>query len=289
MSEKKIPVYKLEQVIRTQFGVFLLDFADDIHLYHLEEISTPHRHDHYCCFLVEDGYIDFNVDFKPVKIQKYNLLISYPGQVHQVGTDQECKGRALIFDAKLVDENAKMVIEDSLTKVALLTLDEEGFDWFTKIFDLIYAAIYADHKVSLHAQLIRSLLDSFLHQAAICYQLQEHTRMQDHPSRMIDITKRFRKLVQTNYKTIKKPSVYAEQMNFSVSYLNDTVKAVTGFSLTYFIQQEVICEAQRLLYYSELSIREIAYSLGYDDDKYFIRLFGKVTGSSPSIFRKNIK
>ncbi|WP_409012660.1 helix-turn-helix domain-containing protein [Dyadobacter sp. 3J3] len=69
--------------------------------------------------------------------------------------------------------------------------------------------------------------------------------------------------------------------------MNDTAKAVTGFPLTYFIQQEVINKAQRLLYYSEMSIKEIAYTLGYEDDKYFIRLFGKSTGSSPAVFRKN--
>lgn len=73
-----------------------------------------------------------------------------------------------------------------------------------------------------------------------------------------------------------------------MSYLNDTVKAVTGFSLSYFIQQEILAEAQRLLFYTELSIKEIADRLGYEDPKYFIRFFGKGKGESPSLFRKNI-
>ena len=261
-------------------------FTDNIIVNHLAEVSVPHRHDHYCCFFVESGSIDFYIDFEPVQVNKSSLLVSYPGQIHQYISDKECKGWALSFDAKLVDEKARMIIEESLTKIALLKLNTEENDWFKKVFELIHSVINTDKKTNLSPHLIRSLLDSFIYQAAIFYQLQENTRIQEYSSRNIDITKKFRQLLQQNFKTIKKPSEYAEKMNFSVSYLNDTVKGVTGFPLTYFIQQEVVSEAQRLLYYSEMSIKEIAYNLGYEDDKYFIRLFGKTTGTSPTNFRK---
>ena len=56
-------------------------------------------------------------------------------------------------------------------------------------------------------------------------------------------------------------------------------------------------QLQRSVYYYQsckdekaalrVRIKEIAYSLGYEDDKYFIRLFGKTTGTSPASFRKN--
>jgi AraC-like DNA-binding protein len=75
-------------------------------------------------------------------------------------------------------------------------------------------------------------------------------------------------------------------MNITVSYLNDTVRSVTGFPVTYYIQQEIMREAQRLLYYSDLTINEIAINLGFEDPKYFNRLFSKVTGVSPGAFRK---
>ena len=75
-------------------------------------------------------------------------------------------------------------------------------------------------------------------------------------------------------------------MNLTVSYLNDTVRSVTGFSVTYYIQQELTREAQRLLYYSNLTGKEIADVLGFDDDKYFNCLFSKVVGIAPGEFRK---
>jgi AraC family transcriptional activator of pobA len=45
-------------------------------------------------------------------------------------------------------------------------------------------------------------------------------------------------------------------------------------------------EAQRLLSYSSLSVKEIADALGFEDESYFNRLFSKVVGVSPGAFRK---
>ena len=289
MSEKSIPVYQFEEFFGNESDVYLIpfDFAEMELSTHASKISVPHRHDHYCCFFLEEGSIDFNIDFQPVQVNKNSLLVSYPGQIHQFVSCEEYKGWVLTFDAKIVDENARMLIEKSFTNVALLTLKSDEIDWFRKLFELIYQVISADNNAPFHAQLKRSLLDSFVYQACYFYQLQETTHTEKHSSRNVDITKRFCQLLQKNFKSIKRPSEYAEKMNLSVSYLNDTVKSVTGFPLTYLIQQEVFSEAQRLLFYSEMSIKEISYNLGFEDDKYFIRLFGKITGTSPASFRKS--
>ncbi|GAB3921275.1 helix-turn-helix domain-containing protein [Mucilaginibacter myungsuensis] len=45
-------------------------------------------------------------------------------------------------------------------------------------------------------------------------------------------------------------------------------------------------EARRLITYSSRTVREIAYDLGFEDDKYFSRLFKKTTGKSPGSYRK---
>ena len=289
MAENKIPIYKLTELGKELSGVHVHRFPYEDHLKFTDSISVPHRHDHYCCFLVEEGSFDFNVDFQLLHLKKRTLLISYPGQVHQFVSNtskKKCKCIGLIFDAKRVDEKARMIIEEAVTGAALLALDKQTYEWYHYIIDLIESAIQEDAPSQFQQKLVRSLLDAFLYKSTLLYQKQESTRIREYSSRNIDITKRFRQLLKENFKTLKKPSDYAERMNISVSYLNDTVKWVTGFPLSYFIQQEVMSEAQRLLFYSELSIKEIAYSLGYDDEKYFIRLFGKTMGSSPACFRK---
>jgi len=64
------------------------------------------------------------------------------------------------------------------------------------------------------------------------------------------------------------------------------VKDITGFAVSYWIRQEVIMEAKRLLYYTHFTVKEIAINLGYSDTAYFIRLFRKTTGEPPLRFRE---
>jgi AraC-like DNA-binding protein len=104
-------------------------------------------------------------------------------------------------------------------------------------------------------------------------------------SRSASIAHRFKGALSDNFKTVKSPAKYAEMLSYSLSHLNESVKNATGFPVSYWIHQQVILEAKRLLYYTDLDIKEIAFKLGYDDHTYFSRLFSKMVRMSPSTFR----
>jgi AraC-like DNA-binding protein len=103
--------------------------------------------------------------------------------------------------------------------------------------------------------------------------------------RQAELTNRFKSLLAEEARTIKSPASYADRLNVSASYLNEVIKKKTGFPVSYWIQQEVILEAKRLLYYTQLNVKEIAHTLGYEDHSYFSRLFRKTTGNSAIAFR----
>ncbi|CAG4997664.1 HTH-type transcriptional activator RhaR [Dyadobacter sp. CECT 9275] len=105
-------------------------------------------------------------------------------------------------------------------------------------------------------------------------------------ARFESITKAFRKILERDFITVKKPAEYAQALNISTAYLNECVKNTTGHSVSYHIQERIILEAKRLLYHSNQSVKEIAAELGYDDYPYFSRLFSKVTGHTALSFRK---
>jgi AraC-like DNA-binding protein len=50
----------------------------------------------------------------------------------------------------------------------------------------------------------------------------------------------------------------------------------------------LVLEAQRRLYYSETSVKELAYELGFNDPDYFSKLFKKQTGQSISQFLEQV-
>ncbi len=55
------------------------------------------------------------------------------------------------------------------------------------------------------------------------------------------------------------------------------------------IIDRLILEAKRLLIYSDLNNKEVAYELNYEDPSYFARIFRRKTGLTPSAFRKQTR
>lgn len=58
-----------------------------------------------------------------------------------------------------------------------------------------------------------------------------------------------------------------------------------GISPLQYINQKKIERAQLLLLTENLSVKDIAYTIGFNDDSYFIRLFKKLTGTTPQEYR----
>lgn len=278
---------EIVQLTKNQIGIEIIPTSDHTTLAdRSKKVSTPHRHDHYTCFFLESGYANFNFDFQNFEIQQPSLVISRPGQVHQLGFTKAIKGWFLAFDASIIAQNARILIEQTLSNLILLRLDDYEKEWFISLIELMYSTSNEKQLSNLHTEIIKTMINAFFYKATLLLQAQEDERIKAYSLRGIEITKQFRQLVKTNFKLLRKPADYASMMNITVSYLNDTLKLVTGFSSTWFIHHELFTEAQRLLFYTDKSIKEIAFELGYEDYKYFIRLFGKRVGTSPTNFRK---
>jgi len=80
----------------------------------------------------------------------------------------------------------------------------------------------------------------------------------------------------------------ATQLNVSPRYLSDLLRQETGKTAIELIHMELMAEAKNQLKQSELSISQIAYSLGFDNPSYFSRLFKKEVGLSPVLFKKQL-
>lgn len=77
----------------------------------------------------------------------------------------------------------------------------------------------------------------------------------------------------------------ASELNLSYSWFRKTFKDFTGHSPAKYFQQLKLRRAQRLLADTQLSIKEIAYSLGYKSTEHFFATFKKHTGYTPTAYR----
>jgi AraC-like DNA-binding protein len=74
-------------------------------------------------------------------------------------------------------------------------------------------------------------------------------------------------------------------MAVTSDYLNKTVKNLTGKSAKDHIQSKLITEAKRALLFSNITNKELAYELGFEESSHFNNFFKKMTGQTPTEFR----
>lgn len=86
--------------------------------------------------------------------------------------------------------------------------------------------------------------------------------------------------IKNNYMTILTLEVVAKEVGLSVSYLSRLFKEETGYGFTDFINMERIEQAKKLLLDHQKSY-QVANAVGFNDYKYFSKVFKKVTGVSP--------
>ncbi|AZA76460.1 AraC family transcriptional regulator [Chryseobacterium sp. G0186] len=79
----------------------------------------------------------------------------------------------------------------------------------------------------------------------------------------------------------------ASKMNMSPNYLTDMLRTLTGKTTQQHIQNKIIEKAKILLSTTNLTVSEIAYSLGFDYPQSFQRLFKNLAKTSPLEFRNN--
>lgn len=81
-------------------------------------------------------------------------------------------------------------------------------------------------------------------------------------------------------------SSIANVFNYNKEYLSHFFKQKMGVNLTDWIHIQKLSKAKDLLSRTTLSIKEISFKIGINDDKYFMRLFKKYEKMTPTEFRK---
>ena len=79
-------------------------------------------------------------------------------------------------------------------------------------------------------------------------------------------------------------SQFASEMFVSRSLLYKKIKAITDFNITDFINSYKLKKAIDLIKMSDRPISDIAFSVGFNDPKYFSRIFKKIYGMTPTEF-----
>jgi len=96
----------------------------------------------------------------------------------------------------------------------------------------------------------------------------------------------FIRLLEQNFRSIRRVSWYAEQLFITPKYLSEVVKQTSKRTPNEWIDSYVILEARVLLKTTTMSIKEIADELHFPSQSFLGKYFKEHVGVSPSEFRR---
>ena len=288
LMHKDIKTYTFADSSQNYAG-FALKRMEDIYRNAQGDPDSPHRHDYYTVIFIEKGEGLHFVDFTEYKVEDRTIYFIQPGQMHQLALIGEPVGWVINFTEEFMIANA--IPEKLINEIYLfndygqsppLLIDESDLPVYQNL--IMQMTHFAGSLEMYTAGAVGSLVKIFLIQSNNNCNLRNSNNPQ-----LIEtsnhILRTFKKLLNKKYATVHMVSDYADEMAVTSDYLNKTVKNLTGKSAKDHIQSKLITEAKRSLLSSDISNKELAYALGFEESAHFNNFFKKITGNTPSQFR----
>ncbi|HLV39418.1 helix-turn-helix transcriptional regulator [Xanthomarina sp.] len=269
---------------------FGISKMEDIYTKRNGKVDEPHRHNYYTVLIINNAKGLHKIDFNSYELSNKQIFFVAPGQVHQVIETEKSFGFAMTFsNLFLVENSIPLSFIDSLNlfqnygQSPPLFPEKEQFDIIEDYAKNIFKLFNSD------AEMKSLSIGSFLKLLLItCNNICAINPIESDVDTSGDnLIRAFKKAVENDYKKEHSTTYYANGLYITPDHLNRTVKARIGKTAKDYIQARIITEAKRLLYFSDLANKEIAYELGFNEPANFSAFFKKHTQLSPSAFKKN--
>ncbi len=249
-------------------------------------LELPHESTFYTLLIIEKGKGDVVIDNNRKDIDDAQVIIIKPHCITELNIDRKAEGKIICFTENFFSlrYNNNILNQFSFfngeahTTIKVLA---DNLSYINALLSFMCTEYNNTRKVSTNA--LRSYLNILLIELERIH-VPLKTVHTSNPAR--EKVQHFQKLIAKNFKTNKMPSEYAEMLNLSTNYLNKICKKTLGQTSGDLIRKQLVLEAQRLLHYTNLSISEIAYELGFEHASYFITFFKKGTNQTPEKYRK---
>lgn len=242
----------------------------------------PRRLSSYFIVLIESGTITYKLDLQDITIGEGDLLFAMPNQIFV----PPAKTEHLKYFKVLFDDNTLALLPQSFSFLVnplnsqTISLDHAARERVKKVFEILNQILYSAKQLT-DTEIILAYLNLLLSELNNAYFKNESVNILNaNISKFVE----FKLIVETHLTEQPSMSTIAEKLALTTNSLYRLVKDYTGTSPKDFFTNRLMMEAQRKLRYSNLSVKELAYDLGFNDPDYFSRLFKKSTGKSVSEF-----
>lgn len=250
----------------------------------LQKLLQPHKLAHYCFVFVDQGLETYKVDLKDITISDSELVFGIPNQIFT----NPSKSKNILGYKVALDESTLALFPQSYPFLVnplhsnKITFDAVSSRRVKAVFSILFQLLHADGKQQPTA-IILAHLNTLLTELNNAY-FDNNGHLDSILNPKLSKYVAFKLAVETHLTEQQDVHTIAEKLAMTTSSLYGIVKEFSGVSPKEWITNRIILEAQRKLHYSTLSVKELAYELGFNDPDYFSRLFKKSTGKSISAF-----
>lgn len=240
------------------------------------ETDTMHLHGFYEIIWFQKGSGTHYVDFNQYAIAPGTIIFISPGQIHSFDTKHDQEGYVLKICAELFDD---------FVSLSCVTVQDKD----SAALEMLVAAMQEELKKedSLgHREALHALVKLFVIMVRRSYAGMNPSAPNPHKVSYKAFLN-FRKLIEENYCRLHTVKDYASLLNVSSKTLTLYVNECSKYSPLELINNRIILEAKRLLRYSVLSVKEIAFRLGFEDPSYFAKFFKRLVKQSPADYRES--
>lgn len=248
-----------------------------------KNLLQPRRLSSYFIVLIESGSITYNLESQDYTLHDGDLLFAMPNQIFT----PPAKTDDLRYFKLLFDENTLALLPQQFPflvnplNIPTIALASAAKERVIKVFGILNQLLYSD-QYETDTEIILAYLNSLLSELNSAYfkNREPANILNASLSKFIE----FKLVVETSLTEQPSINAIAEKLALSTNSLYRIVKEYAGTSPKDYFINRLIAEAQRKLRYSNISVKELAYELGFNDPDYFSRLFKKSTGKSASEF-----
>lgn len=272
----EVPVYTLKHIVDPTESPILLGEGYDLFG---EDAVGSHQVDFFIIILVVTGRGFHTIDGIKYPIRTGNIHLVFPGQQHEVKLKKNTKIYTLCVNNTLFTsftDHFKFTFS-LYQNYPVIKLSPRGYsNMLHEIHGIRNELTQPELNpkiLKLHLMIVGEIVNREVFKF---FQLEEKVR--NH--RLSEYVK----LVDHYFAEQKQVAFYAKILNVTVNYLNVCCRKYLSCTATQVIQDRIIQEAKRKFNLGNLSIKEVGFSLGFDDVSYFTRFFREKTGITPRKF-----
>lgn len=253
--------------------------------------QIPHRHNFYQIFYFDKGDGEIEIDYEHIQINDNSIYFISPGQVHKISPSKCATGFVIYFSREFYSltpvayENLlDLPFFNNNVSLPFINLSPDS----SEIFQL---CLSMEKEFKLKNEGSNSILWTYLHllilRSKSYYKPNKGEKRSFYKASVLLL--KFNRMIESDFKEKHSVHEYISALTVTPELLNDECKKMLGKNASELISDRIVLEAKRMLLYSELSNKEIAFYLNFNDPSYFSRFFKKKTGFSPKDFRKSLQ